>query len=938
MAILPIRLLKIQQSVVQTMATWDEVENNDIFTGFPYKWQVSLTVEPLSHGSPSTPSPYIYDGMDIKVGDWVATSDQGFAVRIYEIVSATSTLVVANVEDVDRFNIMTDPNFSGVGIGPDGSGYVFQVDSENNPILGPGSAFYMGVTFQTDLIARFNYRNYLKEYIPVEQTGHTFIVGDAIYLDVDGTYKLFAANAANKNNLGKIIGFVSNVGVPGVNHFTYKPRGKYSKNISPALPTTTPGSLIYIDPLNPGKLTATKPSQYAVPVYIRLGSDSEGILLLGGAGGSIGPLGYYASSYILADITARDALVYDDLNLGDFAFVNDIGDASWGFYTVTAKTDPSTITWQLVSSQNSSGGTASGDKIISDDDANYVETQKTGYETSVVIGANNQLIAEFSGNALSTLGEQFELILDNQEVHITSKSIAGTEDIDIRLIPQAGGFVYLGSTGNGIVQPEPTFNLELKGGESDSTSSPGSVLITGGIATSGNFNGGNVILKPGDGFGTGTSGITKITDVYDTSIMEFISAGSASSNYLQIYNGASNSDPTINGVKISVAAGSAASDVDIYLDPKNSGLIKVSDLSAYSAALNNAGNNDALVTKAYVASITGGDSDVILAGNGLTDDAGTFNINVGANTIGIDGSNNLILKSSSTAGQVLVSTGTNTQEATWGSINLSSTANFSGTLGAAYGGTGITIYTEGDLLIGNASGTISKFALGTSGSFLKSNGTTLEYSFISDLNDESGNLAIDTIAAADAVNYFTFTNSASGDTLVISSAGTDTDIDITVSPKNNGLLLAKTGYTDNIGTNIETFVTKGYVDTIVAAGVESYTRILSVSSGWSSELNVGAVLPDPDGKSVYVSQIKMNVNSVIVGGGAVQAKVIAGSNVLMDFNENDILETGTFIVDLPEITVFNNSQVKLQFYTVDGTTAATPTSGNIDLLVFYKFR
>lgn len=49
------------------------------------------------------------------------------------------------------------------------------------------------------------------------------------------------------------------------------------------------------------------------------------------------------------------------------------------------------------------------------------------------------------------------------------------------------------------------------------------------------------------------------------------------------------------------------------------------------------------------------------------------------------------------------------------------------TIAAAYGGTGLTSYVSGDLLLGNVGGTLSKLALGDSGKILQSNGTTLVY-------------------------------------------------------------------------------------------------------------------------------------------------------------------------------------------------------------------
>jgi hypothetical protein len=52
------------------------------------------------------------------------------------------------------------------------------------------------------------------------------------------------------------------------------------------------------------------------------------------------------------------------------------------------------------------------------------------------------------------------------------------------------------------------------------------------------------------------------------------------------------------------------------------------------------------------------------------------------------------------------------------------------TIGAAYGGTGLTSYTAGDLLVADGTASFAKLGLGTSGKILQSNGTTLVYADI----------------------------------------------------------------------------------------------------------------------------------------------------------------------------------------------------------------
>lgn len=66
------------------------------------------------------------------------------------------------------------------------------------------------------------------------------------------------------------------------------------------------------------------------------------------------------------------------------------------------------------------------------------------------------------------------------------------------------------------------------------------------------------------------------------------------------------------------------------------------------------------------------------------------------------------ITNSSTVGQVLRVTGASTYA--WGAVDLADTDAVTGTLPIVNGGTGLTSYTEGDLIYGNGGGTLSKLA------------------------------------------------------------------------------------------------------------------------------------------------------------------------------------------------------------------------------------
>jgi hypothetical protein len=124
-------------------------------------------------------------------------------------------------------------------------------------------------TFASDLIARFNYRNIWQKYVRVNQPGHTFVIGDIIQpnISIVGTYML----ATDSSSVDISVGTITDIGDPTNDWFNFKPFGEIEYNIQPPL-TGGYGCLYYLDPVNPGKVTATRPAEYARPIYLGLNS------------------------------------------------------------------------------------------------------------------------------------------------------------------------------------------------------------------------------------------------------------------------------------------------------------------------------------------------------------------------------------------------------------------------------------------------------------------------------------------------------------------------------------------------------------------------------------------------------------------------------------------------------------------------------------------
>jgi hypothetical protein len=277
---LPVKILQITQTTLEV--TGLNEDPNDFWYGYPNKWRVLLAITPSAHSSFYTQTPFQYDGLDVKIGDWIATSSGGIAVRIESIESQTSSEVIATVFDVDGVNIVNDKNMSGTGIGPDGFGYLFELNDVGEAILGPIGAFTVDITFQTDLAARFANHNVITKYVNVTQPDHGLSIGDIIAVNPTsfGTY-------VKATDPVLAIGIVNSINVPSLDNFTFKPFGEIVTDVVPDL-VGNYGDVFFMDPSNPGGLTTIRPLTNARPIYLRLETPNKAVLFASGtAGGAL---------------------------------------------------------------------------------------------------------------------------------------------------------------------------------------------------------------------------------------------------------------------------------------------------------------------------------------------------------------------------------------------------------------------------------------------------------------------------------------------------------------------------------------------------------------------------------------------------------------------------------------------------------------------------
>ena len=126
----------------------------------------------------------------------------------------------------------------------------------------------------------------------------------------------------------------------------------------------------------------------------------------------------------------------------------------------------------------------------------------------------------------------------------------------------------------------------------------------------------------------------------------------------------------------------------------------------------------------------------ITAGDGLTKGTGstqnTINA-VGSTTILVE-ADAIKVKSSATANQILLSSGSTSTQPTYGQLPLGNSNSVTGTLAVANGGSGATSFTDHGLLVGSGSGAFTALPAGTAGQFLISGGSGADPSYTSTID------------------------------------------------------------------------------------------------------------------------------------------------------------------------------------------------------------
>ena len=208
-----------------------------------YQWDIEMNVTEQEHGSHMSRDEFAYNGLDIRVGDWIAGATSGQCLKIVSISYKSKTLVRCRVEDWLRYN--TFKTTTGNGIFNTGAAVVFTLNENGIPMLDPLPTTVVSSFFPL-VISRFQYLNPQLNYV-LEQANNGFVAGDVISVTTqDGFVK------ANASTAHKMVGVVTDAG-PGPNQFMVMPNNRII-DFDPSIPGVR-GDEIYVDPF--GQLSNT---------------------------------------------------------------------------------------------------------------------------------------------------------------------------------------------------------------------------------------------------------------------------------------------------------------------------------------------------------------------------------------------------------------------------------------------------------------------------------------------------------------------------------------------------------------------------------------------------------------------------------------------------------------------------------------------------------
>jgi len=200
--------------------------------GWRYELQINITEQ--QHGSHLTRKPYRYNGMDVKVGDWIGYSNDGACLKVVSVPSKSETQVTVIAEDYQRYNTFKSVNGNPIGSGT--SITFFELQESGLPVIDPLPTG-PGDSYQTNVGARFVHQN-IRDNFELYLANNTLQKGNVVSA-YNGTLSETTCDSASN-----MIGIVTMPG-PGPDYVTIRPHSRFVDNDT-TIPNGNPGDKIYL--------------------------------------------------------------------------------------------------------------------------------------------------------------------------------------------------------------------------------------------------------------------------------------------------------------------------------------------------------------------------------------------------------------------------------------------------------------------------------------------------------------------------------------------------------------------------------------------------------------------------------------------------------------------------------------------------------------------
>ena len=217
-----------------------------------WRYELNINITEQSHGSHLTRKPFKYNGMDVKVGDWLAYSNDGSCMKIVSVISKTESAVTLIVEDYQRYN--TFKNTTGSAQGAGSSVIIFELQESGLPMIDP-LPIGPGDLFQSNVGTRFVRQN-IRDNFELEVSNNSFTKGDVVSA-YEGNIVL-----TNNQTASNMIGVVSMAG-PGPDYVTIRPHSRFV-DYDTTLPLGNVGQKIYVSDSGNLTLSTTGSTAYII--------------------------------------------------------------------------------------------------------------------------------------------------------------------------------------------------------------------------------------------------------------------------------------------------------------------------------------------------------------------------------------------------------------------------------------------------------------------------------------------------------------------------------------------------------------------------------------------------------------------------------------------------------------------------------------------------